>query len=129
MKTRNGFVSNSSTSSFIVIGVKSTPAIKKHLLATENLIPLVDEYDADRKMSEAQRWEYFKDGLVALNEEDTSLEFYTMEDYDGGTKANIIGFQISGGETAKDIAELAERTKKMCNTDKEPKIFAWVEGQ
>ena len=114
MKTRNGFVSNSSTSSFIVIGYKYTPEVAKQLAAL-NRIPTADE--DGKELDEDTQLEFMRDGV----DMPYGISLIYKDDDD-----DIIGATLGSEEDMERIMRLAAEVQDFVGSQEKPKMYSWT---
>lgn len=121
MKIRSGFVSNSSTSSFVILGYKLTAKLQKHLIEV-GVVPPKDKW-VDKEggkyttISEFMLW---GDGF------DLPELLYIEEGY-GDDDTPMIGINLD--ETCMKFDKIAKNVQKMkeiLKTEEEPKLFNGV---
>lgn len=109
MKTREGFVSNSSTSSFVIIG---------YMLEDSKMERVVKSLLGVNELSEDWQWEELGD---------TGLSIQSLEDDDsiiGISPLSIDEYGISEAEVdIQDIMSKLDKLKKVIETDEPPKMF------
>ncbi len=102
MKRRIGFVSNSSSCSFVVMGYK----IPKDKHTVQNLIihlfpdeweKWIDDYDDYDNMSNAEQERYLFDFLMELDDSKYNFIFDDEDGYKSNTHM-IVGEEIAGGD-------------------------------
>lgn len=109
MKTRNGFVSNSSTASFVIIG---------YMLEDSKMQEVVKTLLGVNELSEDWQWEDVGDTELTLQFNENG------DDIIGISPLNIDECGISNAEIdLQDILSKLDKLKKTIKTDKLPKIF------
>lgn len=96
MKVRTGFVSNSSSSSFCILGIKMNKKI--HSI----LVKLAKEKYKEKGWDIPESWEYEDPSEMA---DACDLEFYNEEQSDYG---EIIGLPIDG-KTPEEVVEVSKQ--------------------
>lgn len=114
MKIRNGFVSNSSTSSFVILGYKLTSALEKHLVESGIIPPNEERGDyADEDLRDyiecCEDIKWPKNIEIVSGIENLSGEF--------------IGVYIDGN-TANQILEMSQKLKESLKMEKDPVVFS-----
>lgn len=142
MKVRNGFVSNSSSSSFVMVGVKIDFKWDR-----KDQTDLMEKMGFDwKKEANSKDWWNFEEITnddKAFNEffsEEFLYNFLTTTDYvvrsdteDGVEKdSTVIGIEVVASEdwglgqailSMRDISDLGDKIKKEFNLDGEPKLY------
>ena len=128
MKSRSGFVSNSSTSSFIIIGIKL-----KDELTTKNILDIMNR--ANFKSKVKQGITYFEDDLKEelYHNFPAQTGLRLLDGPEDGVEGIIIGYVVedsgcdsildSGSISIKDIKEKESKLKYMFNSDEDVKVY------
>jgi hypothetical protein len=117
MKIRNGFVSNSSTSSFVLVGVKANKENQKKL--EEKYPKQKDELDEDDG-----------DGDFCYHERlDEEYDIHYLNDEYGTDKIGVLlgyGEDSSFELSQKEVNEAFDKVKGVFGENCEPKLFSGV---
>jgi|SaaInlStandDraft_4_1057021.scaffolds.fasta_scaffold137958_2 hypothetical protein len=124
MKQRNGFVSNSSSSSFVILGYKIAGT------TYDNYVGLCEIFEQKPASHEEYEWSWYDKWDELFSSQD--LTFYSDSDCDG----NYIGIGGTGYEydthsygpiNANTISSLIQMSEKVFGTKKVPKIYAGMD--
>jgi hypothetical protein len=138
MKIRNGFVSNSSSSSFLVVfpeKITNVEQLRKYLWTEKNSERIKDTYYFDESCKYAyvgMTFEEFKLQaekviLKEINEQTPNNKLNVLSNFESdswfdGNILNIMGLEVSSTE------ELNEKIKEYKNLEKEIENFSWEDN-
>ena len=126
---RNGFISNSSSSSFLIVGVEINKPNKEKM--KEIMTKAEFDWESD-EYSELDVDDIFYGEFICGNEQNLTIK--DSESAGCSSKKIVIGYDLGGGEeygcdkiTMKEIKEAEKKLQDFLDTQEEANIYAGTE--